>query len=655
MATLPRANVSVSETAGAVAGGIDTICVWSAAPTNADGVPRLFGSAAAIYAMHGYCPGVEYASLHTARTRKSIMFQALPIATPGVVGREDTSGNTGTSVTSVVAGSSGVLNEHDGVLEVITGGTIGTHQIVLSLSCDGGRSYKRVRLGTANTYTIPYLGARVDFAPGTLVAGDTIHTWHGTSPASDSTAWTAARIALAAQLKSFRSILKADADLLNSTEAGALLTEIEALDTSNDRSRYLRASVYDRLPLATMSQTTHRMTGSPNVTFAEVGATGDTITRAAGSFVTDGFATNDIITITGAVATGGANNITTADKVTVAASVITLDTDDLIDEGPIGTVSIVGEASLTFAAGSDAVTRSSGSWLEDGFRIGDSVVVTGTASNDGTYTVAAVNATVLDLGDGLADEVIGITSCAIVAGQTKAAWAAAVDADFDTNNSRRVNLSMGRGRLYSSFSSWNFRVPANWIASTREYQHDLHISTWRKSDGPTGADLWDADGNLVEYDDYVDGAAATAARFTSLRSYANGQAGAFVARDLTRADDASILSNAHNNAVVCLAEDVVQAITETAAIGESLILNSDGTATTDSLATLETIVNATLQDQLLSNKQGEGPRASQAKWAAATDDVLNIPEPVLNGVLTLNLRGTIHTINTTVKVVSGGQ
>src|SRR5688572_24525108 len=154
MATLPSAVTVVQDTAGAGASGLDLISVVAPVATSADAVPRQFGSAAAIYAQHGYCEGVEYAALHAQRTRKPVLFIGVPIATNGEVGRVDTSGNSGTSVVSVVAEGPGyVLAEHDGYAEVISGGTIGSSQIVLGISLDGGDTVKSVRLGTGNSYS----------------------------------------------------------------------------------------------------------------------------------------------------------------------------------------------------------------------------------------------------------------------------------------------------------------------------------------------------------------------------------------------------------------------------------------------------------------------------------------------------------------------
>lgn len=658
MATTPRASTTVLDTATAKAQGLDLICLMAPVATAADIVPRQFGSAAAIYAQHGYNEGVEYAALHVDNTGLPVLFVPLPIGTAGVVGRFNASGNTGTSVVSAAAGGSGCLAEHEGRVKVVTGGTIGTSQIVLDVSLDDGRTYNRVRLGTASSYVIPYIGVTLSFAAGTLVAGDTVLTWFGSGPRAASADITTARNTLASMLKFFRTILLCG-DLQNSTEALALNTEVDAYASSNDRFTRVRASVKDRAPLATKSKTLVRMTGSPTLTFLEVGAGSDTITRSAGSFITDGFEVGMMITVAGSVS----NNVTAA-VTGVSALVLTLGAaagDDLVNEGPVSNCTITGTPKLTFAevgATGDTITRSSGSWLDDGFRVGDLITVSGTVSNNFTAAAAltAVTATVLTLDtDDLAAEVIGSYGVTITAGQTKAAWAAATDAAFAAVDAKkRTGLSMGRARIRSPFSGYWFRRPAAWDASVREYQHDLHIPTWRKSDGPVLGDLFDTNGTLVEYDDRVDGGAASAGRFTSYRTWANGPAGAFISQSLSREVDASLLSQDHNVDVVNVACTTVQLNAELA-IGQSLVLNDDGTATEDSITQIENRVNNALRSDLLEDKKGEGPRASKAVWTASRDDILNVPNAVLTGVCILNLNGTIHDVITTVRVLSGGQ
>lgn len=649
MAQLPSASTSVQASAGGVASGASLICVMSPCALNADTKPRLFGKAADAFTKHGYCEGVEYSELHVRGTRKPFMFVGLPIATPGVVSRKNTSGNTGSSVVNVTAGSDGVLGEHDGVVTVLSGGTIGTDQILLGVSLDG-RTTRRVRLGTNNSYTPPYFGVAISFGAGTLNAGDTVLTWHGSAPRSDSAGWSAARENLAAQLKLFRTALLTG-DLQNDTEASALVGEANTYETEDQRFTRFRASVLDRMPLATMSKVSARMTGAPNVTFAEVGASADTLTRATGSFVTDGFTPGDTITVAGAVAGAGHNNVTGV-LAAVAATILTMGTTDFDAEGPIAGVSVVAYPTLTFAAAGNTITRNRGSWLDDGFRLGDSVVISGTASNNATRVITVLTATVMTFAAGLVNETISTNVANVVGGQSFTDWMTAIDAEFaPVDGQKRIDLSAGRARVNNPFSGWFLRRPAAWAASIREYQHDLHRTTFYKDDGPLdGWSLLDDENNLAEWDDRVYGGAGSAARFTTFRSWSNGPNGAFIALSLTRDTEGAVLSKSHNLDVTNEACTVVQLKTENITGRSDFILNDDGTATADSLATVAKDVNEELEARLLTNKLGEGPRASKAVWTPATDDDFTEDEATLHGVLELILNGTVYHVNTVVRV-----
>lgn len=650
MAQLPSASTSVQASAGGVAAGSDLVCIMSPCALNADAKPRLFGKAADAYAKHGYCEGVEYAELHVRGTRKSFLFVPLPIATPGEVSRKNTSGNTGSSVVDVAAGVGGVLGEHDGDVTVISGGIIGTDQIVLGVSLDGGRTRRRVRLGTANSYTPAYVNAVLSFGAGTLTTGDTIITWHGSAPRSDSSGWSSARQNLAAQLKLFRSALLCG-DLQNDTEATAFVGEANTYETENQRFTKFRASVLDRLPLARMSQVQVRMTGSPTLTFE---TTTDTVTRSAGSWSADGFAVGDTIEFDGTSSNDAVHVIESIDSATQITVV-----GNLVDEGPVSDASAVGTPTLTFAevgASGDTLTRSRGSWLADGFRIGDVVSFDGTSSNDGLGGVLTnVTATVLTFGSTPADlaaEVIGSFGVTVTAGQTATDWMTAIDAEFaPVDGQKRISLGAGRGRVTNPFSGWYFRRPVSWAASIREYQHDLHRTTWYKDDGPLADwSLLDEENNLAEWDDRVYGGAGCAARFTTFRTWANGPNGPFIALDLTRDTEGSVLSKSHNLDVTNEGCTVVQLKTENIVGRSDFILNDDGTATADSLATVAKDVNEELEARLLTNKLGEGPRATKAVWTPATDDDFTEEEATMHGVLELLLNGTVYHVNTVVRV-----
>lgn len=656
MVSLPGATTRVSETAAALAQGLDVCCLIFPCKTNADIKPRLFGSADAMAELHGYCEGVEYTDLHTSRARKSVLGVGLPIDVEGEITREDVSGNTNTATSTITALSGGIMAEHDGILRVKKGGVVGTAQIQLELSLDGGFNFKTLRFGTGTSYSELAFNFSITLGAGSLTEGQIIHTWHGTAPRSASSDWITAREKLAEKLQFFRTMLLIG-DLQSDTEAQALLTQVEAYETANERFTLARASVKDRLPQAAMSRVRVRMTGSPTLTFAEVGGTGDTITRSSGSWIADGFAVNDLITVTGAV--NGANNETAARIAALSATVITLDADDLVDEAATAGCTVTATPRLVFAevgAGNDTITRSRGSWLADGFRVGDLITITGSISNNVTgAAVVGVTATVLTLGpagaDDLANETIGSYSVTVVAGETKAAWVAALAAEYESiDDAPGISLGMGRARVQSSYSGWFMRRPAQWLVSAREYQHDIHIATWRKEDGDLDASLEDANEDLVEWDDRVDGGAASAARFTSLRTWANGPAGTFVALSLTRAVDSSQLVHTAKKVIANTVCSLVQLNTENAAIGVDLILNSDGTATQESLNAIANKVNAVLENEMLTNKQNEGQRASAVKFAPNPEDTYNVPEPTMTTVTELRVNGTVLRVNNKVNI-----
>lgn len=640
MATLPKATTKYQETAGVPVGGLDVICVMAPVAKNPDLTPRLMGSAQAIFDQHDYSEGLEYSAFHIDRTGKGVLFVGCPIAVQGVLSRRNSDGNTGTSQPSVTAGSNGSLAEHDGVVDVVQGGVVGTDQIVLGLSLDGGRTFQKLRFGSGVSATIPYIGVVLALTTGSLVTGDTILTWHGSAPATDSAGRLAARNALAQGQKAFRSIMLIG-DVVNHTDCQAFVDQLNGYETANERFVYGRASIADRLPLPQSSSTRH-LTLNANLTYA---ATGHTITRAAGSWITDGYAIGDVVSSAGTVSNNGTHGAATG----VSATVLTF-ASGLVNE-TITTATITGRTGLVFAASGNTATRNVGSWVGEGFAIGQSVLFAGTTSNNGTKVLTGVSATVLTFASGIVNETLALGVATVIQVLTKAAWMAAQDAEYSSiDDQPRIDISAGRGRVISPFSLWDFRRPAAWFASVREYAHDLHVATWRKSDGPVGADLFDEDGTLVEWDDRADGGAGCAARFTTLRTWGNGPEGAFIALSLTRAKDGSLLGLTNKMAVINLIQSTVQLNTENAAIGVDLILNDDGTATTESLKAVEKQVNDALEQAVLINAKGEGPRASKALWTADPSVKFNTPDPNMIGSTDANLNGTVHSVTSTTRV-----
>ena len=72
----------------------------------------------------------------------------------------------------------------------------------------------------------------------------------------------------------------------------------------------------------------------------------------------------------------------------------------------VGTTIING---FTFTATADTITRDQGSWIDDGFKLGDTIkAVTTSATNDGTYTISNITDTVLTCsGAGFTNQVDG--------------------------------------------------------------------------------------------------------------------------------------------------------------------------------------------------------------------------------------------------------
>ncbi|MGB5810124.1 MAG: hypothetical protein WBG86_06310 [Polyangiales bacterium] len=71
-----------------------------------------------------------------------------------------------------------------------------------------------------------------------------------------------------------------------------------------------------------------------------------------------------------------------------------------------GPASVLGNPDITFAVegGDDSITRSSGSYIVDGFVIGQTIEIQRTTANDGQLTVTAVSALVVNVSETLVNE-----------------------------------------------------------------------------------------------------------------------------------------------------------------------------------------------------------------------------------------------------------
>jgi predicted phage tail protein len=122
----------------------------------------------------------------------------------------------------------------------------------------------------------------------------------------------------------------------------------------------------------------------------DVDASSNTFTRASGSFLTNGWRVGDVVTIEGSanVRTNGTYLVTD-----VEALVLTID-------GPLETDETGIELTL-MGPERQQYTRASGSFITDGFEVGDEVVISGleNAQNNGRGVITYVEATILEVGE----------------------------------------------------------------------------------------------------------------------------------------------------------------------------------------------------------------------------------------------------------------
>ena len=313
---------------------------------------------------------------------------------------------------------------------------------------------------------------------------------------------------------------------------------------------------------------------------------------------------------------------------------------------------MTGAATLAFAAGGPGtITRSTGSFLVDGFKAGMSVTPGGTTVNTGTYTIASLTATVITLsaGDTITTEAAA-GSRTLVGEELESTWVSSLLADFTGFNSAgRVSVSAGMAWMTSEIHQELTRVPAYLAAVERWMQHDIQVAMHRKSDGAlTGFSIYEPEFGAVSEHDARANDALNEARFLVLRSYTNNPRETYVSLSSSMAPDGSALGVIPWLAVANLMADVVQKATENF-IGDNPATNDDGTLTGEELGRYSDIVNDELAAELLSAKT-EGPRASSVNWTPSDESIVNIPNSILQGVGELRTLGLIGSVNTTVYV-----
>jgi hypothetical protein len=162
--------------------------------------------------------------------------------------------------------------------------------------------------------------------------------------------------------------------------------DVQSIKTGEDdelvlTGEYLRVTGADML-----------VTGRDWITLKDNGVNGaDTITRQTGSFILDGFYKGQKILIKGSQ--GGNNGIYTIDN--VEDKVITLSTGDTLTTEFRDNLSFEISGSwitLSDTGADDIISRSAGSWITDGFYVGQTIRIINSANaNNGTYIIKSLS------------------------------------------------------------------------------------------------------------------------------------------------------------------------------------------------------------------------------------------------------------------------
>lgn len=317
-------------------------------------------------------------------------------------------------------------------------------------------------------------------------------------------------------------------------------------------------------------------------------------------------------------------------------------------------------ADVDFSAAADTITRGTGSWVTDGFKVGMDITIAGTASNNGTFTVTTVTATELttDGSPSLADETnVDGSTFTITGTESTSTWRNALAADIVGNSeatlktSSRVLARAGNPRRKSPIDGFRRQLPMAWASACRIMAHDLHISESKVENGPLpGWTIVDEDGILETHDERVDGG-LLAFRIGCPTTH-DDIPGVFSALPLTLDEDDAPLSRAP----VCFVGDLLCTIAKretTRKLGAELVLNSDGTISETDKQRIEGYILSRLSTAVLT-RRAEGQRASAVEFEMAGDVDLREPGAEVPCEVSYTPLGYLEKITTTVRVTRAG-
>jgi hypothetical protein len=211
---------------------------------------------------------------------------------------------------------------------------------------------------------------------------------------------------------------------------------------------------------------------------ATFSASQGTITRTTGSFLADGFSAGQQISISGTQGNNGTYQIQSVSDTTLTLTSSAMLADETAADaeitnlhgtlgGIVGSVWVNGSGhdtvnvddtgdtqnslpmftgALVFDAQALTIARTAGSFVDDGFRAGEQILVSGTASNNGAYQILSVSASALYLASAYnAGNLVSETD----------ATARITSVTGVLNSTQVTGLGMGHGITYAGLSSLN--------------------------------------------------------------------------------------------------------------------------------------------------------------------------------------------------------
>lgn len=227
------------------------VAVVGASSAGTAATPAVYSRIQDLTTDFGQGPMVELAAAVIKQTGRPVLCVKTAAATNVGAYGTPVDGITGTSAVTVDTDVK-PHDEYDFIFEVIAGGTIGVSGITYRHSIDGGNNYSATTaLGTATSATFTPGNIGLDFAAGTLVAGDTF-TVRTSAPRWDDTELLAALTVLGQSVQPWK--LVAVAGNANATSAGVIETWMTGLGADSKGRAYL---CHTRLPAAAESEATY--------------------------------------------------------------------------------------------------------------------------------------------------------------------------------------------------------------------------------------------------------------------------------------------------------------------------------------------------------------------------------------------------------------